>query len=206
MTLALVLAGIGTLVIALVLVSRRLDPIGNDVTPDRVERPVRPVTPSDVPDAWIGWDGPESRTTPLPRSEPVATGWRARMSRHVASRHERGDDVAHTESLDDEGAQGACEEEMPAARVDGRPVAPRAPNLRGPLPAPSGGGSPRVVELAPGVHASRQSMDEWIGERIGRAPYTRASLAQGAAREYRCSLRTAQRAVTRIITDRGSTK
>lgn len=95
---------------------------------------------------------------------------------------------------------------MPAARVDGRPVAPRAPNLRGPLPAPSGGGSPRVVELAPGVHASRQSMDEWIGERIGRAPYTRASLAQAAAREYRCSLRTAQRAVTRIITDRGSTK
>lgn len=175
MTLALALAGIAALVVALVLVSRRLDPIGGGVTPDRVDRPVRPVTPSDVPDAWIGWDRPDSRTTPLPHSEPVATGWRARMSRHVASRHERGDDVAHAESPDDGGAV-------------------------------EGDGSARVVELAPGVYASRQSMDEWIGERIGRAPYTRASLAQGAAREYRCSLRTAQRAVTRIITDRGSTK
>ena len=171
MTLALTLAGIGALVVTLVLVSRRLDPIGGDVTPDRVERLVRPVTPRDVPDAWIGWDGPESRTTPLPHSEPVATGWRARMSRHVASRHERGADVAHAESPDGEGD-----------------------------------GSARVVELAPGVHASRQSMDEWIGERIGRAPYTRASLAQAAVREYRCSLRTAQRAVTRIISEQGSTK
>lgn len=93
---------------------------------------------------------------------------------------------------------------MPAARVDGRPVAPRAPNLRGPLPAPSGGGPARVVELAPGVHASRQSMDEWIGERIGRAPYTRSLLAQGAEREYGCSPRTAQRAVARIISDRST--
>ena len=174
MRLALAVAGIAALVVALVLISRRLDPIGGDVTPDRVSRPGRTVTPSDVPGAWIGWDRDDSRATPLPRSEPVATGWRARMSRHVVSRHERGDDVAHAES------------------PDGAPT--------------EGDGSARVVEVAPGVHASRQSMDEWISERIGRAPYTRASLAQAAAREYRCSLRTAQRAVTRIITEQGGTK
>jgi hypothetical protein len=163
---------LGALVGGLLLLARQLDPIGGDVesgvTPDRT---ARPVTPRDVPDAWIGWDGPQLRTTPLPHSEPAATGWRARLSRHVASRHDRGSDVAHAGSPD-----GGGEVEVEA----------------------------RVVKLAPGVHASRPSMDEWLSERIGRAPYTRASLAQGAAREYRCSVRTAQRAIARLISDPGS--
>lgn len=159
-TVALVLL-LGALVGGLLLLARRLDPIGGAVedggAPDRAPRPV---TRSDALDVWIGWNGPDLRTTPLPHRTPVATGFRARLSRHVASRQDRGSDVAHTESPD----VGAA-----------------------------------VVELAPGVHASRPSMDEWLRERIGRAPYTRASLAQGAAREYRCSVRTAQRAIARLI-------
>ena len=166
---ALALVGIVGLVVGLVLVSRRLDPIGGAVedgaAPDRAARPVAPRSDGDV---WIGWDGPQLRTTPLPHRTPVATGWRARLSRHVVSRHDRGSDVAHAESPDG----GAVEA--------------------------------RVVELAPGVHASRQSMDEWLSERIERAPYTRASLAKDAASEYRCSIRTAQRAIARLID--GSTK
>jgi len=153
---------LGALVGGLLLLARRLDPIGGGDAPDRA---ARPVTPRSDGDAWIGWDGPDLRTTPLPHSDPVATGWRARLSRHVASRHDRGANVAHAESPD----VGAA-----------------------------------VVELAPGVHASRPSMDEWLRERIGRAPYTRASLAQGAAREYRCSVRTAQRAIARLINEQGS--
>jgi len=173
-TVALVLL-LGTLVGGLLLLARRLDPIGGGVedgaTPGRA---ARPVTRSDVPDAWIGWDGPDVRTTPLPHRTPVATGLRARLSRHVASRHDRGSDVAHAESPDGGGG---------GERVEAR-----------------------VVELAPGVHASRPSMDEWLSERIGRAPYTRASLAQGAAREYRCSVRTAQRAIARLINEPGSSR
>lgn len=59
-----------------------------------------------------------------------------------------------------------------------------------------GGG---VVEWASGVHVDRPSLDEWLRARLDQTP-NRAQLAKAAVAEYRCSLRTAQRAIARLTT------
>jgi hypothetical protein len=59
------------------------------------------------------------------------------------------------------------EDEMPAAKIDGVPVAPRAPNLRGPIPAPTEAG-PQVVQLADGVWRSGGSFDAAVSRPLSR--------------------------------------
>ena len=129
-----------------------------------LSRVLPPITDSDGRDVENGRVRAESRTTPLPHSTPVATGWRAWLSRHVVSRHETG--------------SGAGDGEWPDAE-DAERV---------------GGG---VVEWASGVHVDRPSLDDWLLARLDQTP-NRARLAKAAASEYRCSLRTAQRAIARL--------
>ena len=116
-------------------------------------------------------------------------------------------------------------EEMPAARVDGRPVAPRAPNLRVPLPAPSGrehaGGAlvtsnegaahhqpvralkrvhPLVPPAAPAPADPKVQLEAWLRRELpdptDRA--LRAHVIREAERVHKVSKRTAQRAVRRV--------
>lgn len=130
-----------------------------------LSRALPPITDGDGRDVGNGMVRGESRTAPLPHSTPVATGWRAWLSRHVVSRHERGSDSGDTEWPDDDAEQ-------------------------------VGGG---VVEWASGVHVDRPSLDDWLRTRLDQTP-NRAALAKAAAAEYRCSLRTAQRAIARLTT------
>ncbi len=58
------------------------------------------------------------------------------------------------------------EEEMPAARVDGRPVAPRAPNLRGRVAPPVETGE--VVKLADGVYVAPQKPVDLVRRPLSR--------------------------------------
>jgi len=144
MTTIVVLALFAALVGGLIALSRRL--------PTIAERDAR--------DAGEGTVRDESRTTPLPHSTPVATGFRAWMSRQPVSRH----DVA------------SCECDAVSLDVE-HPES--------------------VVEAAPGVHVSRPALDDWLRARLSTGA-DRAALARSAAREYRCSLRTAQRRITAI--------
>lgn len=70
-----------------------------------LSRVLPPITDGDAGDAENGGARGESRTTPLPHSTPVATGWRAWLSRHVVSRHERGPEPGDAEWPDAEDAE-----------------------------------------------------------------------------------------------------
>jgi hypothetical protein len=142
-TTIVVLALFAALVGGLVVLSRRLPTIAERDAWDAGEVTVRD----------------ESRTTPLPHSPPVATGFRAWLSRQGVSRH------------------GVASCDCDAASLDVDDLEP--------------------VEWAPGVHVSRPSLDDWLRARLS-AGTDRATLARQAAREYHCSLRTAQRRITAI--------
>lgn len=144
MTTVVVLALFAALVGGLVVLSRRL--------PTIAERDAR--------NAGEGVVRDETRTTPLPRPAPVATGFRAWMSRQPVSRH----------------GVASCDRDAASPDVE-HPES--------------------VVEVAAGVHVSRPSLDDWLRARLS-AGADRARLAHQAAREYRCSLRTAQRRITAI--------
>ena len=56
---------------------------------------------------------------------------------------------------------------------------------------------PEPVECAPGVHVSRQPLDEWLRAQLDGGT-DRATLARAAVQQYGISLRTAQRRITAI--------
>jgi hypothetical protein len=126
-----------------------------------LSRQLPTIAERDARDAEKGMVRGDSRTTPLPHPTPVATGWRAWLSRQPVSR-------------------------QPVATCDCNAASPDVVER-----------SEWVVETAPGVHVSRPALDDWLRARLN-AGTDRARLAHQAAREYHCSLRTAQRRITAI--------
>lgn len=82
-----------------------------------MHRHLPPITVSDVKDVKNEGIGVDVRATPLPRSEPVATGWRAWLSRHVVSRHER-DTVEDWADSDAESSRSGSVEWAPGVHVE----------------------------------------------------------------------------------------